>query len=248
MPSVLQYPHKFITKTSPAAVPIHSSSPDSHPPETYQCRCSKYVVGTAYRWARLAVFRLQAGERRRRGLREFSEKGTMNTEQMQKDLQVRNALLQTFHQHGMKPLPDALEPILAKLTELGVTANADAGYLSLTQGDTAVVPSAACERIRSLLPQLFVADPRRDKVSSREDLERGTPGEIAKAKSDWVKANGMQRWESLPRTKAQAEAKAIVPSAMLTAKEFRLLSRADKAALSGVLGYAGIERIMARRG
>jgi len=173
----------------------------------------------------------------------------MNEVEMKTELATRNALLTTFHQCGMKPLADSETAILAKLKELGVSAEASAGYLSLTTLDgTAIVPSAACERIRKECPHLFVADPRRDAVSSRADLERGTPQEVSQAKAQFITKNGLAAYEALPKTRAEAERRAVTPSADLTRSEYLSLSFSDKSRLAGVLGSAGIGRIMSRRG
>lgn len=172
----------------------------------------------------------------------------MNETEIRQSAAVQNALLKTFHSVGMKPLQDTEGTLLEKLTAMGVTADTSAGYLSLTLADgTEVVPSAACERLRKENPLLFVADPKRDAVSSREDLERGTPEEIFKAKSAYIKTAGADAYERLPRTKAEAEVKAAAPSPSMTRKEYLSLNRHDKAQLAGVIGAAGIGKIMARR-
>src|ERR1700676_1703977 len=102
--------------------------------------------------------------------------------ELKAEKETRTRLLNQLNACGMHPLPDT-EPALIKwFTEKGVTCDASQGYLTLTQSDgSAAVPSSACETLRKERPDLFAADAKRDKISSRQDLERGTKLEINKA-------------------------------------------------------------------
>ena len=93
-----------------------------------------------------------------------------------------------------------------------------------------------------------VPDPKRDAISSRQDLERGTPQEVSQAKSAYIAKNGLPAYERLPRTQAEAERKAVAPSADMTKREYLSLTFSEKAKLAGILGAAGIGRIMGRQG
>jgi len=162
---------------------------------------------------------------------------------------VRNALISQLHQCGMKPLPNSEKTILDWFAGRGVTCSAEPGYLVLTQQDgSAAVPSAACETLRKEMPQLFLPDPRRDSIVCLQDMERGTPLEIARAKSAYLKAHGQTSYENLPRTREQAERRAVVPHVDMTRKEYLQLSLSDKSALAGAIGAAGIAKIMSRQG
>jgi hypothetical protein len=173
----------------------------------------------------------------------------MTEEEMKAETRTRAALLNQLNQLGMRPLPNTEPAILQWFQSKGVTASGEAGYLTLVQSDgNAAVPSSACETLRKERPDLFASDARRDKISSRQDLERGTNAEIYKAKSDYVKANGLEAWERLPRTKAEAERKSAPVSLDMTRAEYLALSFAEKARLAGVLGADGISKIMARKG
>jgi len=173
----------------------------------------------------------------------------MTEQEMKAETRTRAALLNQLNQLGMRPLPNSEPAILQWFQSKGVTASGEAGYLTLTQADgSACVPSSACETLRKECPHLFASDARRDKISSRQDLERGTNQEIAKAKSDYIRANGVDAWERLPKTKVEAERKSAPVSLDMVRSEYLALSFAEKARLAGVLGPDGISRIMARKG
>jgi hypothetical protein len=171
----------------------------------------------------------------------------MNEVEMKTELAVRNAVISQLHSCGLKPLEGSEPAISEWFKSKGVTATAPNGYLELTQTDgSAAVPSSACETLRKELPHLFVPDPKRDAISSRQDLERGTSQEISHAKANFISQHGLPAYEALPRTRAEAERKAVAPSPDMTRSEYLSLSFSDKARLAGVLGSAGIGKIMAR--
>jgi hypothetical protein len=162
-------------------------------------------------------------------------------------LDSQSAALQIFHSCGMKPLSGSMDAITAKLAEFGVTAHrSEHGYPELRLADgTAVVPSAAAEKVRAAIPDVFVSDPRRDKFTSKEDF-RGSPTEIAQAKAEAIGVIGIAKWENLPKTKAEAERRAVVPNPEMSRKDYLSMSRQDRADLSGLIGPEGIQLIMAR--
>ena len=170
----------------------------------------------------------------------------MTGQEIAAEFAVLSALRDTFWQHGMRLLPERENDVLAHLRSLGVTASIDAGYLALSQGSTQMVLSAACETVRKQFPQWFVADPRRDAVSCREDLERGTLEDIAKAKSAWIKEHGIAAWTALPQTKAEAEKKSVTPDANMNRAQYLSLPFAERVKLSGILGPDVISKIMRR--
>jgi hypothetical protein len=168
-------------------------------------------------------------------------------EEIRDEFALLSAIRDIFWTYGMRLLPDKERDVLSHLRSLGVSAAVGGtGYLILQQGSTLMVLSEACETVRKQLPQLFTADPRHDAVSSREDLERGSPSEIAHAKSDWIKSHSLEQWERLPATRAEAERKAVVPDANLNRASFLALPFSERSRLAGVLGAAGISRIMSR--
>jgi hypothetical protein len=125
----------------------------------------------------------------------------MTDQEIRAEQETRRALLSAFLTVGMRPLPNSEGALLAKLQELGVIADLSAGYLKLNQAGTEISLSGACERLRKELPQLFASDPRHDAVSSREDLERGTAQEIAKAKAAYIGQYGYNAYAALPQPK-----------------------------------------------
>jgi hypothetical protein len=169
--------------------------------------------------------------------------------EMREQLAVRSALLAQLHGCGMRPLPDSEPEILRWFADKRVVVSAANGYLELTQDDgSAAVPSSACETLRRERPELFVADPKRDAISSRQDLERGSQSEISKAKALYVSQHGLAAWERLPQTKAEAERQSVAPSPDMTAKEYRALPFSDRVRLSGIIGPAGVGKILGRKG
>jgi hypothetical protein len=170
----------------------------------------------------------------------------MDVTEIQNSVALRNALVSAFRQHGMRLLPDSDMQVLALLQSKGVTLNvSESGYLELRQGSTLMVLSNAFETLRKENPELFVSDPRRDAIASREDF-RGSPSEIAAAKSRWIGQHGPAAWERLPRTRAEAELHSAVPSADMTRKEYLSLPFAERVQLSGALGPDALSKIMAR--
>jgi hypothetical protein len=173
----------------------------------------------------------------------------MDTEQLKSASAVRTALLNQLNACGMHPLPNTESAVLAWFADKGVTASAPSGYLVLTQTDgSAAVPSSACETLRRERPELFTADPARDTVSSLQDLERGSASEIARAKSQYISKHGLEAYQRLPRTNAQAELTAVPVSLDLSRSQYLALSFSEKSRLAGVIGAKGIEKIMSRRG
>jgi hypothetical protein len=172
----------------------------------------------------------------------------MTNEELKSDAATRTALLNQLNQLGMHPLPDSEHAILAWFTGKGAACSAQPGYLVVTQADgSPVVPSSACETLRRERPELFAADAKRDKVSSRQDLERGSASEIFKAKSDYIKEHGVEMWERLPATKVSAEKRSAPVSLDMTRDEYKQLSFREKARLAGVVGPNGIGKIMNRK-
>ena len=173
----------------------------------------------------------------------------MNPEELREQIAVRNAIISQLHSCGMRPLADSETAVLDWLKSRGVVASAPNGYLVLTQSDgSAVVPSAAMETLRKERPELFVPDPKRDAITSRADFERGTASEINHAKATYITKHGLEAYENLPRTKADAERKAVAPSPDMTAREYAQLSRSEKSRLIGAVGINVITKIMARKG
>jgi hypothetical protein len=171
----------------------------------------------------------------------------MNEAEIRQQVAVRNAVITQLHGCGMRPLEGSEAAILDWFKGRGVTLSADHGYLELKMADgSAAIPSSACETLRRELPHLFVADPRRDEISSLADF-RGTQTEILKAKAAYVSKHGLAAYERLPRTAAEAQRKAVAPSANMTRDEYHRLSLKEKAQLTGILGPDGIGRIMSRR-
>ena len=172
----------------------------------------------------------------------------MTDEEIKKDIAVRKALHAMFLQCGLRPATNSESTILAKFKELGVTFDVSLGYLQMFQAGTEIVPSGACERIRKELPQLFPADPKRDAVSSLEDLERGTAKEIALAKSAFIKDHGVGAFAALPRTRKQAEHQTAPVNPDMTHAEWLALPISERARLSTVFDPATLSKIIARRG
>jgi hypothetical protein len=173
----------------------------------------------------------------------------MTDAEIKQEQQLRSQLRTVFLQCGMRfASQDAERTIAAKLTELGVTCDTSLGYLRMTQGATEIAPSGMAERIRKDLPNLFSADPKRDSIASRQDLERGSASEIASAKSNYIREHGLSAFEALPRTRAEAEIKNTPVNQDLTRAQYLALPFADRVRLSGVFSADTLARIMARRG
>lgn len=152
------------------------------------------------------------------------------------------------HSAGMKILSGKESEVVAKFIQLGVEpSTSEYGTLELRQGETEMVLSKAFEKVRTAAPELFVADPRRDAVTSRQDLERGSPDDILRAKSAWISQHGLSEYERLPQTRAKAEAVALIPSTEMSREEYLRLPVRDKARLAGLKdGDQIIARIMSR--
>jgi len=172
----------------------------------------------------------------------------MTDEQLKEDLAIRRALNSVFLQCGMRPRPDAESQLLNKLRELGCTLDISSGYLKIFQSGTEVAPSGAAERIRKDNPQLFAADPKRDAVSSLEDLERGTSKEISQAKSQYIRDHGMSAFAALPRTKVQAAHQNAEVKPDMSRAEWLALPVSERARLSTIFDPATLSKIIARRG
>jgi hypothetical protein len=173
----------------------------------------------------------------------------MNEVELKSASAVRTALLNQLNACGMHALPNTESAILAWFTDKGVTTTAPNGYLVLTQTDgSAAVPSSACETLRKERPELFAADAARDKVSSRQDLERGSQSEISKAKAQYIGQHGLAAYEALPKTHREAELKAAPVSLDMTRSQYLALSFSERSRLAGAIGAEGIGRIMGRRG
>jgi hypothetical protein len=172
----------------------------------------------------------------------------MTDAEIKNEQELRRALLSAFMQCGMRPLPDSEGALLTKLQELGVTADVSAGYLKLNQAGTEISLSGACERLRRELPQSFAADPRHDAVSSREDLERGTASEVAKAKSDYISKYGYNAYAALPQTKRQAALQTAPVNIQMTRLEWLALDWKERARLCSILEPDVIAKIISRKG
>jgi hypothetical protein len=172
----------------------------------------------------------------------------MTDQEIRAEQETRRALLSAFLTVGMRPLPNSEGALLAKLQELGVIADLSAGYLKLNQAGTEISLSGACERLRKELPQLFASDPRHDAVSSREDLERGTAQEIAKAKAAYISQYGYNAYAALPQTKKQAALKTAPVNVSMTRAEWLALPSAERARLCSVLEPDTLAKIISRKG
>ena len=163
--------------------------------------------------------------------------------------ELHNGVLDAFHAHGIKPLDAQIGKIVEGLETHGVTAAiGEMGHLELTQNGQPAVLSTVLEAYRKKHPTEFVADPRRDDVVSRQDLERGTPAEIVAAKSKFIGMYGTEAFENLPKTRDEAQRKAAVPSMDMTKAEYLSMSLQERSRLAGKIGPAAIGKIMNRRG
>ncbi|MFZ0322337.1 MAG: hypothetical protein WAL56_24635 [Candidatus Sulfotelmatobacter sp.] len=171
----------------------------------------------------------------------------MNEVEIRQQVAVRNAVISQLNSCGMRPLEGSEAAILAWFQNKGCKLSADHGYLEILQADaSAVVPSAACETLRKECPHLFVADPRRDEISSLADF-RGTQTEVLKQKASYITKHGQAAYENLPRTAAEAQRKSVAPSANMTAAEYRQLTLKEKAQLTGILHPEDLAAIMRRK-
>lgn len=169
----------------------------------------------------------------------------MTGEEIRNEFAIRDAVRTAFLMVGMRLLPNAEVAVLEHMRGLGVTASIAKGYLELQQGTTDLVINKTCETIRQQMPQLFASDPHYDTIASREDFH-GSPSEIAKAKAAYVSKWGLAAWERLPATRAEAERRAVTPSADMNRAQYVALPFSEKSKLAGILGAEGIRRIMSR--
>jgi hypothetical protein len=173
----------------------------------------------------------------------------MTDTEIRQEQQLRTALRSAFMQCGMRFIsPDAEATILAKLKALGVECNATLGYLRMNQGATEIAPSGMCERLRAELPLLFAPDPKRDAVSSKADLERGSAVEISAAKSQYIREHGLASWEALPATRAQSELQTAPVNPDMTKAQYLALPFSERVRLSGVFTPEVLARIIGRKG
>ena len=171
----------------------------------------------------------------------------MTPEEIKQRMRLYDAVREAFYTARIKPLPDYEEKILQHIAGLGVVAEvADAGYLILRQDQTQMAVSQACETIRQSHPEWFISSAK-DRVVCREDLDRGSATERVSARSAWIAAHGLEAWEKLPRTRAEAERKAIIPDPSMTAAQYVQLSVSEKSRLAAALGVDGVRKIMARK-
>lgn len=170
----------------------------------------------------------------------------MTTVEMQQLVAVHNALIDAMHAAHVKPLPDTEAKIIDYLTSLGVTATVDpdGGFLRLMQGTTEIAVSPACQQIKAKHPEWFVSTPGQGQITSKEDF-RGSPREIQVAKSAYIQKHGLDAWQNLPNTGAEAQRKAIIPSPLMNRKEYLQLTFSERARLAS-LGPDVISKIMAR--
>jgi hypothetical protein len=172
----------------------------------------------------------------------------MTDAEIRNEQALRSALRSAFLTVGMRPFPDSEATMLAKLKELGCTTDLSAGYLKLFQAGTEISLSGACERLRRELPSLFAADPRHDAVSSREDLERGTSAEVAKAKSAYISQHGYNAYAALPQTRKQAAVKSARVDPSMTKNEWLALPFSERSRLAAVFDQETLGKILSRKG
>ena len=118
----------------------------------------------------------------------------------------------------------------------------------MTQAGTEIVPSGMAERIRKELPLLFVPDSKRDAISCKADLERGSAVEISQAKSRYIQQHGLAAWEALPATRAEYELKTAPVNPDMTRAQCMALPFSERVRLSGVFTPEVLARIMERKG
>jgi hypothetical protein len=84
--------------------------------------------------------------------------------------------------------------------------------------------------------------------SSREDLERGTPQEIAKAKVAFISKNGYSGWETLPQTKKQADRQNPPVNPSMIRAEWLALPFSERSRLTAVSDKETLGKIISRKG
>jgi hypothetical protein len=171
----------------------------------------------------------------------------MNDVKMRAELATRNALINQLHSCNMRPL-EGTEPALEKwFNDKGAKLDASQGYLTITQSDgSAAVPSQCCETLRRERPELFVPDPSKDTICCKSDLEKGSGQDILRAKSQYIAKHGLESYTLLPKTRSEAEVRAIAPGPDITRKEYLSLSFRERSRLAGIIKEDGVRRIMAR--
>lgn len=172
----------------------------------------------------------------------------MNTVEIEQQNAVLNATISAAHSCGMKLKQGAEDHLLAAITAKGCTATVGTTGLELRQGTTEMVISSVFKTLRAEHEDWFVYDPRHaapDDIVCRADFH-GTPQEILQRKARWIREHSNGAYEQLPADRAEAERRAVVPSATMTRAQYLCLSLRDKAQLSGLIGADGVARIMAR--
>jgi hypothetical protein len=173
----------------------------------------------------------------------------MTPEQMKSAVVTRNAILSELNRIGLRVIEGCEDEVTKWFASKNVTADLSAGFLQLRQSDgSEVVPSRAMLTLRGERPELFCSSPKYDKITSREDLNRGTPSEISKAKALYIRENGLAAFERLPRTRAEAQLRSAEIGPGMTKREYLALSLSEKSRLAGIVGANAIAVIMNRRG
>jgi hypothetical protein len=173
----------------------------------------------------------------------------MTPEQMKDSVASRNALLSELNRLGLRVLAGSEDQVIRWFTDKNVTLATTNGFLEMKQADGSdVTPSRACVTLRNEHPEFFASNVRYDKVSSLEDLQRGTPQERLHARMEFINKFGLDVFENLPKTRALAELKSCEIGPGMTRREYLALSRSEKIRLIGIIGDDGIRVIMSRQG
>lgn len=153
----------------------------------------------------------------------------MTPEQMHQQIAARNAILSELNRIGLRVLAGSEDQILKWFSDKGVVTSTANGYLEMKQSDGSdVTPSRACMTLRSECPQLFASNPRYDKISSLEDFGRGTERERMQARSQYISEHGLDAFEALPRTRAEATLRSAEVSPSMTKREWLALKTSEK--------------------
>jgi hypothetical protein len=144
----------------------------------------------------------------------------MTEAEMRQAVIARTAILSELNRIGLRVIEGCEDEVAKWFSDKGVTTSVANGFLEMKQADGGdVVPSRALVTLRTARPELFASSPKYDKISSREDLNRGTPSEISKAKSDFIKEFGLSVFEKLPKTRAEATLKSCEVGPGMTRKD-----------------------------
>ena len=163
------------------------------------------------------------------------------------DYRIHRALLDCFVSFGMHVQDGCLSAITSKLVELGVKLSVSPeGFLEMTQQGTQIAPSSMAVRIRRELPLLFASDPKFDSIASLEDF-KGTPTEILKAKTEYIKKFGPESLAALPKTRKQAETNNAPVNADMTAAQWKALDWKERSRLTGIFDEGTLRKIMVRK-